>query len=119
MKGKVLFAMVALILAAPLAPAREKAVELWGSQSRFAFTARVTADGNRVELEREAKIVKVESTAHSYCIWSDGKAAYCGGDKDDLVGSVLKKGAYTLFPDLAKDQRKVKTMIVLEYVEQE
>ena len=119
MKIKIFILAFIVLLFAPLAPARERAVKLWGSQSRFAFTLGVTADGNRVELERDAKIVRIDSTAHSYCIWSEGKPAFCGGDKNDLVGTVLDKGAYTVFPDLEKDQRKVKTTITLEYVEEE
>lgn len=100
--GMLCMSMVAAPTAAPN-------LMLWGKQTAGSGHAKnAKVEGNRLELSKPAKIVKVEGDARGYTIWSavtpknrTARAVLSGGKgKKDLVGQTLPAGTYTVLPGL-------------------
>jgi hypothetical protein len=110
-------AIVLVLLSGAVLEARVEKTELWGSQTKSWVTGYQRSDGNKVVLDKPAKIANISGNAASFCIWSGGKAVLCGTPEFSLIGKTLEKDRYTLFPELAPAQRKGEVRIVLEYLE--
>lgn len=89
-------------------------IVLWGKQTAGWGATNAKTDGNRVELEREAEIVKVKGDAPSYCIWSGGRSVLCGSKDKDIVGKTLPAGSYTVMAGL-NGKKSAKITITLKY----
>ena len=93
-----------------------KPIKLWGEQNRDFEKGITQINGNSITLEKRAIISQIDiypvnfqtiDKNRGFCIWKSAtpkKSSYpilCGGiDKATLVGKFLKKGSYTLLPDI-------------------
>ena len=93
-----------------------KDIKLWGEQSKDFEKGIVEIKGNSVNITKKATITRVDiypvnfktiKKSRGFCIWrgtTQKKATvplFCGGiKKSTILGRTLKKGSYTLLPDL-------------------
>jgi hypothetical protein len=111
-------AVMGLALAALTVQAKAQRWALWGTQTHSWVSSYQRWSGEPVVLPKAAKITAVETNAHSFCLWSAGKAVLCGSDEFPIEGKVLDKGRYTVFPDLAPAQKHCEVIVYLEEVKQ-
>ncbi|MFO8058470.1 MAG: hypothetical protein R6V10_14365 [bacterium] len=89
---------------------------LWGKQTKgWGHSKNAETDGNKVELDKAAKITKVEGNAKKYCIWSDGVSVKCGAEDKSIEGDTLPAGTYSVLPGLSKGQRSAEVRIHMKY----
>ena len=91
-------ALVCLIAVATTVSAED--IILWGKQTRGWGATNAKTETKAVTLAKPATIVKVEGSAESYCIWSQGRSVLCGGKNQSIVGRTLSPGRYTVLPGL-------------------